>query len=70
MSILIEQTENELRAEINFWNKFVAGWQEIKSEPVHPRAFEALDRAESRLEHILTGQNRQAESRVYASLLH
>lgn len=70
MSILIEQTEEELRAEINFWNKFVAEWQEVRDEPVHPRAFEALDRAESRLEHVLTDQNRQDESRGYSTLLH
>ncbi len=70
MSILIEQTEKELRAEINFWNKFVAEWQEIKNEPVHPRAFEALDRAESRLEYLLTDQNRQTESSGYSTLLH
>ncbi len=70
MSILIEQTEEELRAEINFWNKFVAEWQEVRDEPVHPRAFEALDRAESRLEHVLTDQNRQDENRGYSTLLH
>ncbi len=70
MSILIEQTEEELRAEINFWNKFVAEWQEVRDEPVHSRAFEALDRAESRLEQVLTDQNRQDESRGDAPLLH
>ena len=70
MSILIEQTEDELRAEINFWSKFVDDWQEIRDEPVHPRAFEALNRAESRLEHVLTGQNRRSENRGYSPTLH
>jgi len=70
MSILIEQTEEELRAEINFWNKFVAEWQEVRDVPVHPRAFEALDRAESRLEHVLTDQNRRSENRGYSPILH
>ena len=54
MNILIEQTEVELRAEISFWTDFVAEWQDSRDEPVHSRAYEALDRAESRLEYLLT----------------
>jgi len=70
MNRLIEQTEDELRAEINFWEKFVVEWREVRSEAVHPRAFEALDRAESRLEYLLTDQNRRAENRGSSLLLH
>jgi hypothetical protein len=70
MSILIEQTEDELRAEINFWKKFVTEWRDFRDEPVHPRAFEALDRAESSLKNLLTDQNRQSESRGYPPILH
>lgn len=70
MSLIIEQTEDELRAEIDFWSKFVAEWQGIRDEPVHPRAFEALDRAESRLEYVLTQQVRKPASTVCSQLLH
>ena len=70
MNILIEQTEVELRAEISFWTKFVAEWQDSRDEPVHGRAFEALDRAESRLEYLLTDQNRLSDSPAYPPLLH
>jgi hypothetical protein len=70
MGILIQQTENELRAEINFWTKFVTEWQDSREEPVHPRAFEALDDAESRLQDLLTDQNRQSENRAYPPVLH
>ena len=69
-SILIEQTEDELRAEINFWTQFVAEWQKIRNEPPHPRAFEALDRAESRLESVLIQKNRQSESRGSSPFSH
>lgn len=70
MGILIEQTENELRAEIDFWTNFVSGWCESRDEPLHPRAFEALNHAESRLEYLLTDQNLEAESGGYSPLLH
>jgi hypothetical protein len=70
MNILIEQTEVELRAEISFWTKFVAEWQESRDKPVHARADEALDRAESRLEYLLTDQNRLSDSPAYPPLLH
>lgn len=70
MSILIEQTEEELRAEINFWSNFVAEWQDFRDEPVHPRAFEALDRAESRLGHLLTDQKQLSDRPAYPPLLH
>ena len=70
MTILIEQTEDELRAEISFWTKFVVEWQDFRDEPVHPRAFEALDRAESRLEYLMTDQNLRTENRGFPPLLH
>lgn len=70
MSILIEQTENELCAEIDFWTDFVSRWRESRDEPVHQRAFEALDRAESRLESLLTDQNRYSENRGDPPILH
>ena len=70
MSILIEQTEVELRAEISFWTKFVAEWKDSRDEPVHLRAYEALDRAESRLEYLLTDQNQLSDSLAYPPLLH
>lgn len=70
MGILIEQTENELRAEIDFWTNFVSSWCENRDEPVHPRAFEALDHAQSRLEYLLTDKNREAENRGYLPVLH
>lgn len=70
MNILIEQTEVELRAEISFWTKFMAEWQDSRNEPVHSRAYEALDRAESRLEYLLTDQNRLSDSPAYPPLLH
>ncbi|HBH35883.1 MAG TPA: hypothetical protein DDW45_05785 [Gammaproteobacteria bacterium] len=70
MNILIDQTEDELRAEIDFWTKFVNEWKNFRDEPVHPRAFEALERVESRLEYVLIDQNRQAEGRGSSPLLH
>ena len=70
MRKLIVQTEDELRAEIDFWKKFVAERQDFRNEPVHPRAFEALERAESRLQYVLIDQNRQDESRGSSPLLH
>jgi len=70
MGIQIEQTENELRAEIDFWTNFVSRWRESRDEPVHPRAFEAMDRAQSRLEYLLTDQNLEAENRGYLPVLH
>ena len=70
MGILIEQTENELREEIDFWTNFISRWRETRDEPAHPRAFEALERAESRLEYLLTDQKREAESRMFSQTLH
>ena len=70
MTILIEQTADELRTEIHFWTKFVAEWQDFRDEPVHPRAFEALDRAESRLEYLMTDKNQQSENRGFPPILH
>ncbi|MEA3303947.1 MAG: hypothetical protein U9Q75_11815 [Pseudomonadota bacterium] len=70
MNTLIEQTEVELRAEISFWTKFVAEWQDCRDEPVHARAYEALDRAESRLGCLLTDQNRLSDSPAYPPVLH
>ena len=70
MNKLLEQSEDELHTEISFWKNFVAEWRNVRDEPVHPRALEALDGAEARLGYLLTDQKRLSDRPAYPRLLH
>jgi len=42
--------EERLGEEVDFWRGFIADWERKRGEPAHPRAYEALQHAEKKLE--------------------